>query len=350
MKSFHKNKFLLFVCMIVFLFQTGCTDDLSISETIPSTTQEDTQDTEMDLTQIQAGDYSSLLGTWKEIAYADNRFDGTGVQWHTGGPETFSVSTDKIAFNAVARTMQGNTLSDLKDSYFLLFKNDGNALEAHVDFNASRYWSVEFYPKGSENNLEPNNGVQIDNTKNLIVVYYIDSDMHFTTVFELETECTDDSSLPGTMQENTQDTEMDLMQIQAGDYSSLLGTWKEVAYADNRFDGTGQQWHVSEPGTCSFTLSVSTDKIEFCESSMIMQGNTLTEYRGDAYPLSFDNDGNSLDAHTDFDSSIFWSVEFYPKGAENTLEPNNGVQIDNTKNLIVVYYSGMRREIVFAQE
>lgn len=352
MKSFYKNKILLFVCMIVFLFQTGCTDDLSISMTVSGTTQEDTQDTEMDLTQIQAGNYSSILGTWKEIAYADNRFDGTGIQWHTGGPETLSVSTDKIAFNAVALIMQGNTLADHKNSYPILFDNDGNSLEAHADFNTSIYWSITFYPKGAENNLEPNNGVQIDNTKNLIVAYY--SRLHLTTVFELQTECSDESSINTTVsniaQENTQDTEMDLTQIQAGDYSSLLGTWKEVAYADNRFDGTGQQWHVSEPGTCSFTLSVSTDKIEFCESSMIMQGNTLTEYRGDAYPLSFDNDGNSLDAHTDFDAPIFWSVEFYPKGAENTLEPNNGVQIDNTKNLIVVYYSGMRREIVFAQE
>lgn len=63
MKSFYKNKILLFVCMIVFLFQTGCTDDSSISMTVPGTTQEGNQDTEMDLTQIQAGDYSSILGT-----------------------------------------------------------------------------------------------------------------------------------------------------------------------------------------------------------------------------------------------------------------------------------------------
>lgn len=61
-------------------------------------------------------------------------------------------------------------------------------------------------------------------------------------------------------------------------------------------------------------------------------------------------DGSSLEAHTDFDARLYWSIRFYPKGAENHLEPNNGVQIDNTKNLIVLYDSGMRREIVFAQE
>lgn len=184
MKSFHKKKILLFVCMVVFLFQTGCTDDSSISMTVPGTTQEDTQDTEMDLTQIQAGDYSSLHGTWKEVAYADNRFDGTGQQWHTGGPDTLYVSTDKIAFNEVALIMQGDTLTDRMDSYPILFDNDGNSLDAHTDFDAHIFWSVEFYPKGAENTLEPNNGVQIDNTKNLIVVYY--SNMRVEIVFAQE--------------------------------------------------------------------------------------------------------------------------------------------------------------------
>lgn len=177
-------------------------------------------------------------------------------------------------------------------------------------------------------------------------------------VFLFQTGCTDNSSISmtvsGTTQEKNQDIEMDLAQIQAGDYASLLGTWKEVAYADNRFDGTGQQWHTGRwSDTDSPSLSVSTDKISYNESIIIMQGNTLTDGMGDTYPIEFEKhgkDGSSLEAHTDFNAHIYWSIRFYPKGAENHLEPNNGVQIDNTKNLIVVYYSGMRSVTVFAQE
>lgn len=355
MKSFYMYKFILFVCIIVCLFQTGCTDASSISATDSGTTQENTQDTEMDFTQIQAGDYSSLLGTWKEVAYSDNPFDGTGTQWHTGRSEedsfSLSVLPDRIVYNGFGMVMQGDTLTDYKGSHPLSFFHNENYLVAEADYMPN-CWGVTFYPKGVENNLEPNNGVQIDNTKNLIVVWF--SFMEQQTVFELQSECADDSSInatgPGTTQENTQDTEMNLTQIEAGDYSSLLGTWKEIAYADAPFDGTGGQWYTGRSDTASSSLSVSTEKIDFNGSEMIIQGNTLVDGMGDSYLLSFINAGTSLYAHTDLDASIYWDVIFYPKGVENNLKPNNGVQIDSTKNLIVVYYSGMRSQTVFAQE
>lgn len=188
MKSFHKYKFILFACIIVLIFQTGCVDDSPISTIVPDPTQ-DTQNTEMNLTQIQVGDYSSLLGTWKEMAYADNLFDGTGQQWHTGRSDTvsstLSVSTDKIDFNESAMIVQGNTLTDDAGSHLLSFVNDGISLDAYLaDAYTAITWDVTFYPKGVANNLEPNNGVQIDNTKNLIVIWY--SGMRVLTVFGQE--------------------------------------------------------------------------------------------------------------------------------------------------------------------
>lgn len=175
MKSFSQYKFILFMCIIVLIFQTGCIGD-SPKSTMPLNTTQDTQMTEMNLTQIQVGDYSSLLGTWKEMAYADNLFDGTGLQWHTGRSDTvsstLSVSTDKIDFNESAMIIQGNTLTDGMGSHLLSFVNDGNSLDAYADSTNVIYWNVTFYPKGAANNLEPNNGVQIDNTKNIIVVLY----------------------------------------------------------------------------------------------------------------------------------------------------------------------------------
>jgi len=80
MRSFHKYRLILLACITVLIVQTGCADDSPISSMAPNLTQ-NTQSTEMNLTQIQAGDYKSLLGTWKEIAYSDNPFDGTGQQW-----------------------------------------------------------------------------------------------------------------------------------------------------------------------------------------------------------------------------------------------------------------------------
>lgn len=49
------------------------------------------------------------------------------------------------------------------------------------------YWDVHFYPKGVVNDLEPDNGVQIDNTKNLFVIWY--SDASYTEVFAQTNEC-----------------------------------------------------------------------------------------------------------------------------------------------------------------
>ena len=187
MKSFSQYKFILFMCIIVLIFQTGCIGD-SPKSTMPLNTTQDTQMTEMNLTQIQVGDYSSLLGTWKEMAYADNLFDGTGLQWHTGRSDTvsstLSVSTDKIDFNESAMIIQGNTLTDGMGSHLLSFVNDGNSLDAYADSTNVIYWNVTFYPKGAANNLEPNNGVQIDNTKNIIVVLY--RGMQALTVFVQE--------------------------------------------------------------------------------------------------------------------------------------------------------------------
>lgn len=174
-----------------------------------------------------------------------------------------------------------------------------------------------------------------------------------TILLIFQTGCGNDSSkstvLP-TSTHDTKNTEMNLEQIQSGDYSSLLGTWKEIAYTDNMYDGRGLQWHMATPERVSSTISVSPDKIKYNESVMIFQGNTLTDADG-SHLLSFFNDGTSLSADlSDPYTRINWNVSFYPKGVSNNLEPNNGVKIDNTKNLIVVYYSGSELITVFEQE
>ena len=148
----------------------------------------------------------------------------------------------------------------------------------------------------------------------------------------------------------TQNIEMNLTQIQAGDYSSLLGTWTLAYYAKNPFDGTGMQWYAGVPDNVTATLYVSTDKISFNDSAMVVQGDTLTDNAG-SHLLSFVINGGFLDAElADANTTINWAVTFYPKGAANDLNPNNGVEIDSTKNLIAIWYSGMQVETVFAQD
>ncbi|MDP4178839.1 MAG: M56 family metallopeptidase [Bacillota bacterium] len=145
--------------------------------------------------------------------------------------------------------------------------------------------------------------------------------------------------------QDSQGTGMNLTQIQDGNYSSLLGTWTEVAYAVNPQNGTGEQWEASSLNN----LSVSSDKIVYGNGVLVIQGNTLKDSAG-SHQLSFKNNGDSLDASlTDIYASIYWDISFYQKGAINDIQPNNGVKIDNTKNLIVIWTNNNGCELVFAQ-
>lgn len=147
----------------------------------PSSTQ-DIQDTGMNLTQIQEGNYSSLLGTWTGVAYAVNPHDGTGEQWKAGSLSTLSVSSDKIVYGNEDLVIQGNTLKDSAGSHTLSFENNGSSLVASLtDENVAINWAALFYPKGVINDIQPNNGVKIDNTKNLIVIWTSNNDV--TEVF-----------------------------------------------------------------------------------------------------------------------------------------------------------------------
>ena len=151
--------------------------------------------------------------------------------------------------------------------------------------------------------------------------------------------------------QDVQSVGINLTEIQVGNYSSLQGVWTEVCYAVNYYDSDnpGVHWKAGAPAHDADTLSVSSDKIVFNET-VVIQGNTLTDDAG-SHPLSFENSGNSLVASIPDDHifAINWAVWFYPNGATNDFQPNNGVKIDNTKNLIVIWTSNMCYYAVFAQ-
>jgi hypothetical protein len=84
------------------------------------------------------------------------------------------VSSDKILYNTVSGvTIQGNSLSDSADSHPLEFENKEGRLNAWItdDDVVAINWAVSFYPKGVTNYINPNNGVQIDNSNNLILIW-----------------------------------------------------------------------------------------------------------------------------------------------------------------------------------
>lgn len=116
------------------------------------------------------------------VAYAVNPHNGTGEQWKAGSLSTLSVSSEKIVYGNGHLVFQGNTLKDSAGSHTLSFKSDGGTLVASLtDENVAINWAVLFYPKGVINDIQPNNGVKIDNTKNLIVIWTSNNDV--TEVF-----------------------------------------------------------------------------------------------------------------------------------------------------------------------
>ena len=151
---------------------------------------------------------------------------------------------------------------------------------------------------------------------------------------------------------------INLSQIQAGDYSSLMGTWKIVACAINAQDGNGNQWRYENGSKNSnkSDITVTNNALAFFNGSCAFEGNTFTENIGEdnlrAHQLEFSIDNGSLIAEiTDSDQvAINWWFSFYPKGITNDYGTNNGVKIDNTKNVIIVYCTNNTRATAFEQE
>ncbi len=138
----------------------------------------------IDLQQVAAGNYTSLIGNWTEEAHAYNPQDGTGVHWESGGSDTLSISASNMTFggttDSLAGTVQGNTLTtetaNGQTSSPLSFQNNGSYLDASLaDQNAAINWAIGFYPKGT---VEPNslpgaafeiNGVTLDNLNTIYI-------------------------------------------------------------------------------------------------------------------------------------------------------------------------------------
>jgi len=143
---------------------------------------------------------------------------------------------------------------------------------------------------------------------------------------------------------------VNLQQIAAGNYSSLLGMWREEAHAANRHDGSGDQWQSGGPDTLTVTGTTITN------GDVVLQGSTLTLRSGSTEipsAITFHVTGRHLEAtRTNESVAINWRLGFYPKGSVNvdsTVSPNNGVTLSSTENTIYIWTSNNDYAEVFTQ-
>lgn len=238
----NKGKILLvFGCLLgsIGLF-VGCTDKketveseeiISSSSTIESTTQkteETSQSTEveeeiqMDFTQIKKGDYGSLLGEWVEIAVSGNNHDAMGSQWKEPQGGTLTVSQNEITNGFI--TLVGDILKESEDQPVTFQEKE--YLTANSSGGAVIY-SVFFYPKGVElSDFGEDVPETIKTDTDRIIIR--SSSSSYVQVFERRTvvkpsEKSDEKSKSSIAKASL---EMDIKQIEKGDFSSVNGVWK----------------------------------------------------------------------------------------------------------------------------
>ncbi|MHC9537827.1 DUF6287 domain-containing protein [Dellaglioa sp. BT-FLS60] len=178
----------------------------------------------MNLSQIQQGNYTSLLGNWEEVAVSTNHQNGEGSTWSAGVGEKLSVKASEI-IDGSAMKLQGNTLIDNNGNVALKFKEQNGYLTADSDDQmATILWNVSFYPKGvAMANTGDSAPTSIDNSKDRVVIWT--SNNSYQQVFEKNKESA--STTKTSMKTSSTDTvKMDTNKIEAGNYSSIKGTWK----------------------------------------------------------------------------------------------------------------------------
>lgn len=100
----------------------------------------------MNYAQIQAGNYTSLLGTWTEVAEAANHRDGNGTTWgpvSTVNPLTISASELKNE----AMTLTANSVVSNGETSAVGYRTAGQVLQADTKAGAI-VWNISFYPRG----------------------------------------------------------------------------------------------------------------------------------------------------------------------------------------------------------
>ncbi|MCZ2492056.1 DUF6287 domain-containing protein [Dellaglioa carnosa] len=184
-----------------------------------STKVNEQPDQTMDFSKITQGDYTSLLGDWKEVAATVNYSNGKGVVWSTSTDSKLSITKNQLTDESIK--LQGNTLVDYQGSNSVKFnKKDGYLMAQSDDGAIAR--DVVFYPEG----IAFNPGIDgkptsIDDSKDRIV---ISSSGGFQQIYEKVDGST--SVKKNSNVSSTDKAKMDINEIKTGDYATIDGTWK----------------------------------------------------------------------------------------------------------------------------
>ena len=137
---------------------------------------------QMDFSQIQQGNYESLLGNWQEVAVSGNHHDGTGSKWEASqGTDTLEITKDKLTNGSL--TLQGNNLNDGTARPIIFTQKDGYLNANLADQSVAVNYAVYFYPKGiTMSGFGDDMPASIDNSKNRIVIWT--SNNSYTEVFQ----------------------------------------------------------------------------------------------------------------------------------------------------------------------
>lgn len=142
---------------------------------------------------------------------------------------------------------------------------------------------------------------------------------------------------------------MNVDQIQNGDFSSLIGSWKETASASNNLAGaTGTQWS-QDSASLGSSLTVSADQIT--DEGITLKGNHIIVSGDGPSDVTYTSTNGVVNANlADQMAAINYSVSFYPKGTRCSMDMNNGVNDDTTKNRIVFWSSNNQSTQYFVEQ
>lgn len=149
------------------------TSQSTTAKSSSATSQTPAKQTGMNLTQIQAGDYSSIAGQWQL-----SRRQAKGREMTIDNAKPLAITNNQLTSDSITLSKAG--LKDNAGLHPVNFKTTNGHLAALLADSVAINWSVTFYPIGTstEYGLEAGNTT---NSKNVIVIWT--SNMSLTDVY-----------------------------------------------------------------------------------------------------------------------------------------------------------------------
>lgn len=144
-----------------------------VAKSDSTTSQTPAKQTGMNLTQIQAGDYSNIAGQWQL-----SRRQAKGREMTIDNAKPLAITNNQLTSDSITLSKAG--LKDNAGLHPVNFKTTNGHLAALLADSVAINWSVTFYPVGTstEYGLE---AVNTTNSKNVIVIWT--SNMSLTDVY-----------------------------------------------------------------------------------------------------------------------------------------------------------------------